>query len=107
MMNRMVRLLGSLLLALLLVTQSAAQPPVSAAPGNGFVTRSGAELRLNGQRFRFAGSNNYYLMYKSQVMVDNVLEAAAANGFTVMRIWGSLDIGNQDGSNSIRGKADG
>ncbi len=106
-MNRIVRLFGSLLLALLVVTQSAARPPASAAPAAGFVTRSGAELRLNGQRFRFAGSNNYYLMYKSQVMVDNVLEAAAANGFTVMRIWGSLDIGNQDGSNSIRGKADG
>ena len=24
-----------------------------------------------------------------------------------MRVWGSLDIGNQDSSNSIRGKADG
>jgi mannan endo-1,4-beta-mannosidase len=74
---------------------------------NEFVRRVGPQLRLNGKPFRFAGSNNYYLMYKSQVMVDDVLESAAANDLTVMRIWGSLDIGNQDDSNSLRGKADG
>ena len=75
--------------------------------GSDFVKRAGPELRPRRQEFRFAGSNNYYLMYKSPLMVDNVLEAAAASGFNVVRMWGSLDIGNQDGSNSIRGKADG
>src|SRR5262249_1137776 len=63
--------------------------------------------RFHGNVFRFAGSNNYYLMYKSHLMVDDVLNAARDQGFRVMRVWGSLDIGNQDGSNSIRGKADG
>jgi len=99
---------------LLLVAAFAAQPffatPVFAGgplAGNYFVKRVGAVLRMNKQPFRFAGSNNYYLMYKSQFMVDDVLETAAANDFTVMRVWGSLDIGNQDGSNSIHGKADG
>ena len=72
-----------------------------------FVTRHGGTLRLNGRQFRFAGTNNYYLMYKSPAMVDDVLAAAAGNGFSVLRLWGSLDIGNQDGSNSIHGKADG
>jgi mannan endo-1,4-beta-mannosidase len=72
-----------------------------------FVKRDGPILRLNGRPFRFAGANNYYLMYKSQPMVDNLLDAAAANHLNVIRMWGSLDIGNQDGSNSIRGKADG
>jgi mannan endo-1,4-beta-mannosidase len=75
--------------------------------GNLFVKQAGPQLRLNGKVFRFAGSNNYYLMYKSQFMVDDVLSTAAANHFTVMRMSGSLEIGNQDGSNSIRGKADG
>jgi mannan endo-1,4-beta-mannosidase len=46
-------------------------------------------------------------MYKSQFMVDDVLETAAASGFRVLRAWASLDIGNQDGSNSVHGKADG
>src|SRR3712207_2940047 len=69
-----------------------------------FVKRVGAELRLGDKPFRFAGTNNYYLMYKPQAMVDDVLNAAAANGFAVVRTWGFLDIGNQDDSNSIKGK---
>jgi len=55
------------------------------------VQRNGATLNLNGQPFRFVGTNNYYLMYSSHLMVDDVLNAAAANGFTVMRTWGWLD----------------
>jgi mannan endo-1,4-beta-mannosidase len=80
----------------------------SAAPrGRPFVQRSGRELRHGGQPFRVAGASNYYLMYKSRVMVDDVLETAAASGFNVVRMWGALDIGNQDGSGSIRGKQEG
>jgi mannan endo-1,4-beta-mannosidase len=79
----------------------------TAAKGNDFVKQTGPDLRLSGKLFRFAGSNNYYLLYKSEFMVDDVLNAAAAQGFRVMRVWGAIDIGNQDGSNSIRGKADG
>ena len=81
-----------------------------AAPGIGserFVRRVGRALEERGQSFRVAGAANYYLMYKSPAMVDFLLEKAAASGFNVIRMWGSLDIGNQDGSNSIRGKADG
>ncbi len=78
-----------------------------AAAGNQFVKQSAGQLRFNGKIYRFAGTNNYYLMYKSQAMVDDVLQAAAANDFRVIRMWGSLEIGNQDGSNSIQGKSDG
>ena len=79
----------------------------AAKGGTDFVKQTGPELKLGGKLFRFAGSNNYYLIYKSTFMVDDVLNAAAAQGFKVMRVWGAIDIGNQDGSNSIRGKADG
>ena len=96
-----------MLVALAALLQPIAAPATFAAQGNDFVKRNGNVLQLNGKQFRFAGSNNYYLMYKSQFMVDDVLSAAAANHFGVMRVWGSLDIGNQDGSNSIRGKSDG
>lgn len=96
-----------LLFLWMILSQPFSVAGVSAAQGSDFVKQAGPELRLHGKPFRFAGSNNYYLMYKSQFMVDDVLNAAAAQGFRVMRIWGSLDIGNQDGSNSIRGKADG
>ena len=40
-------------------------------------------------------------------MVDNVLTTAAAANFNVMRTWGFLDIGNQDGSQSIDGPKNG
>jgi mannan endo-1,4-beta-mannosidase len=102
----MLKRLGSMLM-IMLVALAAAAPTTFAAQGNDFVKQAGPELRLHGRVFRFAGSNNYYPMYKSQFMVDDLFNTAAAQGFRVMRVWGSLDIGNQDGSNSIRGKADG
>lgn len=102
MSNRIVLLLGCALLLLTL-----ALPAASASADSGFVTRSGNVLKLNGAQFRFAGTNNYYLMYKSRAMVDDVLESAADNDFRVVRTWGWLDIGNQDGSDSVAGKADG
>ena len=75
---------------------------------NGFVQRHGSELRLDGKEFRFAGSSNYYLMYKSRLMVDDVLQDADDAGFRVLRIWGSLDIGDPAvPSTSIRGPSDG
>jgi mannan endo-1,4-beta-mannosidase len=73
------------------------------ADHNAFVVRKGADLYVRGERFRFAGSNNYYPIFKSRFMVDALFDKAKANGFDVMRVWGSLDIGNQDGSNSIDG----
>jgi mannan endo-1,4-beta-mannosidase len=73
----------------------------------GFVERRGADLRLDGKTFRFAGTNNYYLMYKSPLMVDDVFADAQRAGFNVLRTWGFLDIGNADGTNSVRGKQDG
>src|SRR5262249_30761547 len=68
-----------------------------------FVRRAGSELKLGGAEFRFAGTNNYYLAYQSQLMTDDVLTRAADQGFTVLRTWGAIDIGNQDGSNSTSG----
>lgn len=75
--------------------------------GGGFVTRHGADLRLDGKKFRFGGANNYYLMYRSRAMVDDVFADARSAGFTVLRTWGFLDIGNADGSDSVAGPADG
>jgi mannan endo-1,4-beta-mannosidase len=75
--------------------------------GGGYVTRDHSDLLIDGQPFRFAGTNNYYLEYSSPLMVDDVFNRAAGAGFTVLRTWGWLDIGNQDGSNSISGKKNG
>jgi hypothetical protein len=63
---------ASLLAALAVIAPVA---PATAAP-SGFVTRQGTELKLDGKRFRFGGTNNYYLMYKSRLMVDDVFADA-------------------------------
>ncbi|GAA0900822.1 hypothetical protein GCM10009557_76860 [Virgisporangium ochraceum] len=106
----MSRRFGVVTALLALIASVGAQAPAMAEPvqkKNLFVTRAGSDLRLDGHTFRFAGTNNYYLMYKSPLMVDDVFADAQAARFNVLRTWGFLDIGNQDGSNSIRGKADG
>src|SRR5688572_12045692 len=81
--------------------------PARAIATTDFVTRNGTRLEVAGSEFKFAGSNNYYLMYGSRLMVDDVLEVAARAGFNTMRTWGFLDIGNQDGTSSVRGPSSG
>ncbi|MEV0564798.1 cellulase family glycosylhydrolase [Dactylosporangium sp. NPDC050588] len=86
----------------------AAGPASATTHGDtGFVTRHGDDLTLNGKEFRFAGSNNYYLMYRSPAMVDDVFADAKAAGFTVLRTWGFLDIGAQDDTGSVHHKENG
>jgi len=96
-------------LAAVLASSAGARPASPGAPavGRGFIQRVGRELRMNGAGFRVAGASNYYLMYKSRFMVDDVLQTAKDAGFNVIRTWGALDIGDADGAGSIRGKADG
>jgi len=74
-------------------------PPVPVSQQ--FVQRSGDQLTLGGRPFQFAGTNNYYLMYKSHLMTDAVLAKAAANNFNVVRTWAFTDIGLQDGTGSV------
>jgi len=108
MLKKLRHILSVTLVLLVLVGQSFSASGVSAAQNNGFVRRNGNSLKLDGKQFRFAGSNNYYLMYKSQFMVNDVFAAAAGNNFRVMRVWGSLDIGDPNNpSTSLRGPADG
>lgn len=73
----------------------------SKAPTSSFVTTEGTHFMLDGKPFRFAGTNCYYLSYKDRYMVDDVLESAAQNSFKVIRTWGFIDIGHQDGSGSV------
>jgi mannan endo-1,4-beta-mannosidase len=108
MLKRPTNVLKIVLLILVIATLPFAAVLAHGNPNdNNFVRRDGPNLKLNGKEFRFGGTNNYYLMYSSQLMVDDVIDTAAAQGFTVLRTWGNLDIGNQDGSNSINGKSNG
>lgn len=68
----------------------AARAPAAAPDRPGFV--------LEGRPFCFAGANNYYAIYQSRRMVDDLLDAARAMNLKVLRIWGMLDRGSLDGS---------
>lgn len=70
--------------------QAPARAPSGPAGAPGF--------ELEGQPFCFAGTNNYYAIYKPKPMVDDLLDAARALDLKVLRIWGMLDRGSLDGS---------
>jgi mannan endo-1,4-beta-mannosidase len=57
-----------------------------------------AGFELEGRPFCFAGSNNYYAIYKPRPMVDDLLDSAQRLGLKVLRVWGMLDRGSLDGS---------
>jgi mannan endo-1,4-beta-mannosidase len=57
-----------------------------------------AGFEVDGKAFCFAGSNNYYPIYKPQPVVDDLFDAARALDLKVMRVWGMLDRGSLDGS---------
>ena len=98
MRKRFVAVLAALAGALVAGAPAAA----TAAPASpGFVVRDGSVLELDGKPFRFGGTNNYYLFYKSRGMVDDVFADARSAGLTVMRTWAFGLIGNQDGTNSV------
>lgn len=78
---------------------AAAGPPGSDDPE--FVQAHGERLVLDGRTYEFAGTNQYYLGYKSQTMVDAMLDDAATAGFDVVRTWGFRDYQNPDGSGSV------
>ncbi|MEU1972707.1 cellulase family glycosylhydrolase [Microbacterium sp. NPDC019599] len=75
--------------------------PASAAPASQFIKAKGSQLQLAGKTYEFAGTNNYYLGYKSPAMVDAVLDDAKAAGFDAIRTWGSQDYQNPDGTGSV------
>jgi mannan endo-1,4-beta-mannosidase len=86
--------------AVLLAAATLTVSPATAGPV--FVTRNGAAFDLGGQPFRFGGTNNYYLHYKSQLMVDDVFGDAVAMNLKVIRAWTSLECGG-DKPNSAGG----
>ena len=57
-----------------------------------------ATFELEGKPFCFAGSNNYYLIFKPRPVVDDLLLAAKALDFRVLRVWAMMDRGSLDGS---------
>jgi mannan endo-1,4-beta-mannosidase len=72
-------------------------PSATSRGGSPFVRAQGTRLVLGGKPYRFAGSNNYYLMYGAdgqgnQTNVTNVLDDAVAADFDVLRMWAFFDV---------------
>jgi hypothetical protein len=57
-------------------------------PDLSFVTTDGPHFMLDGNRFRFVGANAEYLPFKSDLVVEDVLDRAEALGIRVLRTWG-------------------
>ncbi|MFH1126431.1 MAG: glycoside hydrolase, partial [Candidatus Altiarchaeota archaeon] len=93
-------------LFVVLVLMALVASNVSASPG--FVSRSGTNFYLDGMPFYYAGTNNYYLWYKSincsesnppasEGCVVDVLDDARELNLTVVRTWGFGDGAAHDG----------
>lgn len=65
---------------------------------NGFAYTQGTRFMLDGSPFYYAGTNCYYLTFKSQEAVDSVFKDAEAMGLKVIRVWGNLDVGVKTGT---------
>ena len=69
------------------------------AANTGFVRAQGDGFVLNGQPFRFVGTNAYYMAIMtalgSSAHADDQIAVARALGFTVMRTWGYADGPNE------------
>jgi mannan endo-1,4-beta-mannosidase len=57
-----------------------------------------ASFEVDGKPFCFAGSSNYYPIFKPKPVVDDLFDAARSLNMKVMRVWGMLDRGSLDGS---------
>jgi mannan endo-1,4-beta-mannosidase len=74
------------------VTPAEAQArPLSPWPRLHRVRVQHGDFRLNGDPWRFGGTNCYYLHVSSHYMIDSVLNNAAAMSLRVMRAWAFFD----------------
>jgi mannan endo-1,4-beta-mannosidase len=56
-----------------------------------FVTAGGGSFWAGGAKFRFGGTNTYYLHQQSHYMIDMALDDATAMGIRVVRAWAFAD----------------
>ncbi|HBY92874.1 MAG TPA: hypothetical protein DEP84_02755, partial [Chloroflexi bacterium] len=78
----------NLLAVLVLLLAAALFSTSSTQATSEFVRIDGTAFTLNGASFYYAGANTYYLIYKSNFMVNDVLDSAQAMGMKVIRTWG-------------------
>ncbi|GAB3839151.1 glycoside hydrolase 5 family protein [Kribbella italica] len=70
---------------------AAADSAASPWPRQEFVTVRGGEFWLSRRRWRWTGTNCYYLHNKSHYMIDSMLNNAKAMSLEVVRAWAFFD----------------
>ncbi|NIK69474.1 carbohydrate binding domain-containing protein [Paenibacillus sp. BK720] len=98
---RMLSYALALLLAFMSLLSLVGPPAKKASAAvSGFVTRSGSQLMLNGQPFRYSGPNIYWLAldenpveYPTEFRVNNALQTAKEMGATVVRSHAAISFG--------------
>ena len=77
---------GTMLISLALIPLLAGCK--SQAEKEGFVVVKGGQFYKDGKPFRFVGTNNYYLHYSPDKMIDDFFSAADEMKIPVVRCWG-------------------
>ena len=67
----------------------------AASVPEGFVYTKGTQFMCDGAPYYYGGTNCYYLTYKSNEAVNNVLDDCVDMGLNVVRVWGHLDAGTK------------
>jgi mannan endo-1,4-beta-mannosidase len=70
-------------------------PPGDFPHRSSFVTARGGQFWKDGKRFRFGGTNNYYLHQQSNYMIDAALNDIANMSLPVVRAWAFADGSGQ------------
>lgn len=68
-----------------------------------FITTQGSDFILHDKPFTFTGTNNYYMHYKDDQMIDDVIMQAKNMDLKVIRIWAFMDgvEGSAKGNNAF------
>ncbi len=80
---------------------------LSVTQPKGFVAAVDGKLLFNGKPFTFVGGNEAGLKSTPHATTDQLLQLAAANQLSVLRVWTFVDVGNADGTNSVAGPENG
>jgi len=84
-------------LLIILLISFASLGSIAFAENTGFITTDGDNFDWEGEDFYFSSSNQYYLAYKSKVMITEVLQDARDLGMKVFRTWGFSEANWKDG----------
>lgn len=86
---------------------TASPSPSATVDPASFLKADGQDLVLDGEPFRYAGSNAYTLIFEAPPSVALYMKTAQDSHFTVMRTWAFYDTGTPAGDLAVEGNTRG